>query len=86
VNEITADRLVLTKGQPTEMQFHGFCGFTPNRELPQHEYHTPKFIVMWSFTLSTIGTENNTCIEFEVRQNFVMDRLHDCAITVSNSS
>jgi len=25
VNEITVDRLVLAKGQPTEIQSHGFC-------------------------------------------------------------
>jgi len=25
VNEITVDRLVLAKGQPTEIQLHGFC-------------------------------------------------------------
>jgi hypothetical protein len=25
VNEITTDRLVLTRGQPTEIQLHGFC-------------------------------------------------------------
>ena len=25
VNEITVDRLALTKGQPTEIQLHGFC-------------------------------------------------------------
>jgi hypothetical protein len=25
VNEITIDRLVLTRGQPTEIQLHGFC-------------------------------------------------------------
>jgi hypothetical protein len=25
VNEITVDRLVLTRGQPTEIQLHGFC-------------------------------------------------------------
>jgi Pao retrotransposon peptidase. len=28
VNEITVDRLVLTKGQPTEIQLHGFCDFS----------------------------------------------------------
>jgi len=25
VNEVAVDRLVLAKGQPTEIQLHGFC-------------------------------------------------------------
>ena len=39
---------------------------------------------MWSFTPSTVDTENSTCIELDDRQNPVMDKFYDCAFMVSS--